>query len=145
MAKSEGLLRYHEGQKFREYWTSRSLSTNRHLSDPIGCFLKEHNLPGLQQWVSSKGAETKNELFKLRRGPRHEPIYSVILILLVEYPVREESYMGIAKWLIQNVGVPVDGVDVLGTSALMRAISMKPYLHIDFAELPADAGAQINR
>lgn len=49
------------------------------------------------------------------------------------------------QWLVVEAKIPVDGIDIAGTTALMYAISTKPYLEIGFAEILLAGGADINK
>lgn len=59
------------------------------------------------------------------------------------WPDRREKLLDVVRWLI-CIGVPVDGMDLSGTTALSHSISTKPALDIEFAQLLIDAGGDIN-
>lgn len=60
------------------------------------------------------------------------------------YPHLRSQLLAVTRYLISEAQVPVDGIDLSGTSALMHSISTKPYLDLEFAQLLLEAGADIN-
>lgn len=59
------------------------------------------------------------------------------------WPDRREKLLDVVQWLI-SIGVPVDGKDLSGTTALSHSISTKPAFDPEFAQLLINAGGDIN-
>jgi MYND finger len=59
------------------------------------------------------------------------------------WPVRREKLLDVARWLV-SIGVPVDGKDLSGTTALSHSISTKPAFDPEFAEMLIHANGDIN-
>lgn len=80
----------------------------------------------------------------MRWGPTSVPIYNLLLLLTIIFPDNYSQHLEIARWLSTVAGVSVDGCDLSGTSALSHAISTKPSLDPDFAQVLYDAGGDVN-
>ena len=86
-----------------------------------------------------------DELYALRWGPTRVPIYDFLLLSTIMRPESRQSYLAIARWLVETVGVPVDAPDLSGTRALSHAISTKPFFDRDYAQIMLDAGGDVNQ
>lgn len=86
-----------------------------------------------------------SELYCLRFGPIELPLYTVILHLMYAYPGSRGEFLKLAEFLARECKVPVDAVDLAGSSALMHAINTKPYYDEAFASIMTSADAKINR
>ena len=86
-----------------------------------------------------------SELYCLRFGPIELPLFTVILHLIYAYPGTRAEFLKLAEFLAKDCKVPVDAVDLAGSSALMHACNTKPYYDEQFAEIMRRANAKINR
>jgi hypothetical protein len=59
-------------------------------------------------------------------------------------PPFRTAYVNIARFLIEEAKVPVDGTDLSGTTALSHCFSTKPGLDFEYAQLLYDAGGDVN-
>ena len=94
--------------------------------------------------LSNDTSAAAQELFTKKWGLTQLPVFNIILMLLTMNPSSRSSYAAITEYLINTAQVPVDGTDISGTTAMMHAISTKPYLDPAFAQILYEAGAQIN-
>ena len=86
------------------------------------------------------------ELFSLRLAPYFTPIYMLLSYAIndaVDDGVNPEKLIEIAKWLIDEIKVPVSGTDILGDTAIMEA-APKGFRDSGFSDLLIKAGADIN-
>jgi hypothetical protein len=79
-----------------------------------------------------------------RWGPTQVPIYNCLLLATVLRPTNRQKVLDVVRWLI-SIGVPVDGKDLSGTTALAHSVSTKPTFDPEFAQLLIEAGGDINR
>ena len=121
------------------------------LNDEYGLLLRRGKLEPLKahfqarvEALSNNVSTAAHELFTRNWGPTKLPVFNIILMLITLNPSSRSSYIAITEYLISNAKVPVDGTDLSGTTALMHAISTKPYLDPAFAQMLYDVGAQIN-
>lgn len=84
-----------------------------------------------------------NELYTLRWGPTQVPIFNLLGLFRIIRPDRKAPYFDIARFLIGK-GVPVDGKDLSGTTALSHSFSTKPGFDFEYAQLLYDAGGDVN-
>jgi MYND finger len=78
-----------------------------------------------------------------RWGPTHTPIFNCLLCATLIWPDRREKLLDVVRWLI-SIGVPVDGKDLSGTTALSHSLSTRPAFDPEFAQMLIDAGGDIN-
>ncbi|GBE90059.1 hypothetical protein SCP_1800810 [Sparassis crispa] len=84
------------------------------------------------------------ELFALHWGPTRVPIYNLLLLSTLIYSPCRSKHLAIARWLITEAEVPVDGTDLSGSTALYHAISTKPSFDTEYGQILHDAGASVN-
>lgn len=84
------------------------------------------------------------ELYKLYWGPTRVPIFDLMLLAILIVPRCRERHLEITRWLLNEAKVPVDGKDLSGSNAICHAISTKPAVDLEFAQILYDAGADIN-
>ncbi|KAJ7680078.1 hypothetical protein B0H17DRAFT_1161217 [Mycena rosella] len=89
-------------------------------------------------------ASAAQEIYALCWGPTLLPIYLFLLHLRALFPGNAAIYLEIARFLIQTARVPIDGADVSGSQALSIAISTKPLVDFEYAQLLYDAGGDVN-
>jgi hypothetical protein len=89
-------------------------------------------------------AATAQELYGLTWGPTRVPIYGLLGLMRIIYPERGAMHLTVARWLIETAKVPVNAPDLSGTLAVSHAISTKPALDTEYAQLLFDAGGDLN-
>ncbi|KAF8992360.1 hypothetical protein BDQ17DRAFT_1369607 [Cyathus striatus] len=100
--------------------------------------------------VDAEDAEEKAKsdirewIYKKRWGPTGVPIYNLLGQASIHIADFRSSFIGIAKFLIDTVEVPVDGKDYSGTTALSHCFSTKPAFDLEYAQLLYDAGGDVN-
>ena len=95
--------------------------------------------------VEKEGIEAvRKSLASVRYGRGKIPIFNYILQLAYTDPRRHTYYIEATRFLALDAKVPVDSTDLSGTTAFMYAISTKPYLDIEFADIMLEAGANVN-
>ena len=144
LKKSNDILSGPESQILRSYCSSEYLDVKHGLDDTVGKLLKNDDLAGLKAHLNSH-FNARLELWNQKWGPTKIPIYNVLLTLVYMQPERRQSRMEMVRYLADEAKVPVDGTDLAGSSALMYAISTKPYLDFEFADIMIGHEADINR
>lgn len=93
-------------------------------------------------------AEAAERVGALQWGPTKVPVFNVLLLASLIIPELRAAHLTLTRWLAAprpgGAGVPVDGRDLSGTTALAHSISTKPALDEEFAQVLYDAGADIN-
>ncbi len=84
-----------------------------------------------------------DDLYKLRWGPTQVPLFNLLGLFRILNPDQKTLYFDVARFFI-NQGVPVDGKDLSGTTALSHSFSTKPASDFDYAQLLYDAGGDVN-
>ncbi|MCJ1245462.1 hypothetical protein MMC30_002666 [Trapelia coarctata] len=140
-----------DSQALRVFCTSEVLTPIRDFNDEYGRRIVNRRLEPFQahfqfrvEALSGDTAAAAHELSALKWGPTKQPIFTVVLMFLYLNPPARSTYIAIAEWLIKSAMVPVDSADLSGTTAMMHAISTKPYLDTTIAQILFDAGSQIN-
>ncbi|KAF8071500.1 hypothetical protein FPV67DRAFT_876281 [Lyophyllum atratum] len=155
------MLRGWESQRLRTYFTSICMEPSRDLDD-FGKVVASGNLSLVQMnflirvgdnlagTPDADGADViahaaaAKELYDLRWGPTKTPIYNLLGLMSIIVPSRRAIYMDIARFLIETAKVPVDGVDLSGTTALSHCFSTKPGFDFEYAQMLYDAGGDVN-
>lgn len=144
--KTRDMLKGMESQRLRTYCTSTCLEPQRDL-DIYGRLLFEGDVSLVRADFEFRVAKyrdaaqpdptacARRELAGLRWGPLSTPIYNVILLLTLMAPSRRPLLLEVARYLAHEARVPVDGVDMSGTTALAHAISTKPAFDPQYAEI----------
>jgi hypothetical protein len=89
-------------------------------------------------------AAAAKEIYTLRWGPTQVPVYNLLALFTILNPPLRTAYIKIARFLIEEAKVPVDGTDLSGTTALSHCFSTKPGLDFEYAQLLYDAGGDVN-
>ncbi|KAF8527973.1 hypothetical protein BU17DRAFT_81206 [Hysterangium stoloniferum] len=141
-----------ESQRLRTYFSTNCMTPSKDL-DQYGRTLFHGDLDGVKsdfegrlKNISTSGnvyAVAINQLFSLRWGPTQVPIYNCLLLATVLQPQTRQKVLDVVRWLI-DVGVPVDGKDLSGTTALGHSLSTKPTFDPEFATLLINAGGDVN-
>jgi len=84
------------------------------------------------------------DLFAIRWGPTKVPIFNLLGLFSLIVPQKRKTYLSIARYLIDEAKVPVDGTDLSGTTALSHSFSTKPSCDLEYAQMLWDAGGEIN-
>ncbi|GLB44728.1 putative MYND finger [Lyophyllum shimeji] len=161
LIKTDEMLSGWESQRLRTYFTSICMEPRRDL-DEYGRVLASGNLslvqtdfmlrvednlagpPDPDEANAIAHAAAAKELFDLRWGPTKTPIYNLLGLLSIMVPSRRADYLQIARFLIDTAKVPVDGVDLSGTTALSHCFSTKPGFDLEYAQMLYDAGGDVN-
>ncbi|KAF8214865.1 hypothetical protein K438DRAFT_1802263 [Mycena galopus ATCC 62051] len=169
LLKTQEILKGAESQRLRSFFTSECMEPARDL-DEYGISLAKGDVAYIKDdfarrvaRYSAKGSETPagpstsepapeltpeaaaaQELYGLTWGPTRVPIYGILGLMRIIYPARGSGHLAVARFLIETAKVPVDGPDLSGTLALSHAISTKPALDTEFAQLLFDAGGDLN-
>ncbi|KAI0750144.1 hypothetical protein C8Q80DRAFT_1166378 [Daedaleopsis nitida] len=84
------------------------------------------------------------QIYFKRWGPTRVPVYNLLLLSRLINEKKRPQHIEVAKWLIEDVQVPVDAKDLSGSTAMNHAISTKPSFDPEYAQLLYDAGADVN-
>lgn len=146
-----------DGMELRGWTQANPTAPSRDLKDPVGqTLLAAFNgeFDALQNYcemmIKQLGGDenaretVRQDMYAKRWGPSKTPVYSILLPALHMLPGKKEELLGIVKYLANDLKVPVDGKDVLGSTALFWAISTKPYVQPEFAQILFDAGGSVN-
>ncbi|KAI0926344.1 hypothetical protein AcV5_008834 [Taiwanofungus camphoratus] len=157
LLESNDFLKGVESQRLRTYFTSHCMEPSRDL-DEYGRAILYGDFPRvkadffsrLSRLIEKSGTEAAaraaaaQELFFRRWGPTRVPIYNLILLSTLLNSSARSKHLQVARWLLDEAKVPVDGTDLLGSPALYHAISTKPTFDPEYAQLLYDAGANVN-
>ncbi len=161
LKRSKGILKGQESLRLRQFCTSECMIPARDLDD-YGRLLSiaklelvqaenlrrvelvKQNKPASQEDSTLIQKEVAAEIYKMRWGPTEVPVFNLLGLFMLLCPDKRNAYMQIAKYLIDTVLVPVDAPDLSGTRALSHAISTKPALDLEYAQLLAAAGGDVN-
>ncbi|KAI4948406.1 hypothetical protein J4E91_005828 [Alternaria rosae] len=157
MINSDDQLAGMDGMELRGWSYKNPTVPSRDLKDPVGQTLLaifNQEFDALQNYVemmikqlggTEEARETlRKDLYAKRWGPTRTTIYGVLLPALHMMPNKKQELLGVAKYLANDLKVPVDGKDVVGSTALFWAISTKPYVQPEFAQILFDAGGSVN-
>ena len=139
-------------------WTQKNPTVpSRDLTDPVGqailaAFKGEFDAPKnyLETMIKGLGGTeearktVRDDVYAKRWGPTKTPIYGLLLPALHKLPNNKKELLDIARYLANDLKVPVEGKDVVGCTALFWAISTKPYVQPEFAQILFDAGGSVN-
>jgi hypothetical protein len=162
--KSDEMLCGAESQQLRGYCASVNLEPSRDLDD-FGTLLLRKQLSSIEQDFHSRveshikslaptpGNDDNtsyravqrvcDDLYKMRWGPTQVPIFSLLGQLRSIEPDQKSSFLDIALFFIEK-GVPVDGKDVSGITALVHSLSIKPISDLEYAQVLFEAGGEVN-
>ncbi|KAJ7857464.1 hypothetical protein B0H14DRAFT_2751205 [Mycena olivaceomarginata] len=168
LLKTNEILKGVESQRLRTFCTSECMEPGRDL-DTYGISLAKGELAQVKADFArrvarhaainpeSPGPSTTEppvkltpeaaaaqELYGLTWGPTRVPIYGLLGLMRIIYPERGAMHLAVARWLIQTAKVPVNAPDLSGTLAVSHAISTKPALDTEYAQLLFDAGGDLN-
>jgi len=157
LLESDDPLRGTESQRLRTFFTNSTIEPTRDL-DAYGGAVLAGNLDTIKADFSSRvsrllpeteseesaQAAAAQELYRLRWCKTRIPIFYLILLSRIILPRLRAKHLAVAKWLIDEAKVPVDGTDVTGAQAISHAISTKPAFDPEYAQILYDAGGDIN-
>ncbi|KAF9009830.1 hypothetical protein BDZ89DRAFT_1104536 [Hymenopellis radicata] len=161
LKRSKDILKGQENLRLRQFCTSECMIPARDLDDygrllsmanlelvqadnllRVELVKQNHSAPQADATLIQK--EVAAEIYKMRWGPTEVPVYNLLGLFMILFPGKRNAYMQIAKYLIDTVLVPVDAPDLSGTRALSHAISTKPALDLEYAQMLSDAGGDVN-
>ncbi|KAI0363850.1 hypothetical protein BV20DRAFT_1125987 [Pilatotrama ljubarskyi] len=128
-----------ESQRLRTYCSSNSLEPGRDL-DRFGQAVMMGHLDALKGIYEERLAHFRT-LATDEEAARSTAMKEISLKRWG--PTREEHHK-IARWLIEELKVPVDGMDFSGSTALHHAISTKPAFEPEYAQILYNAGGNVN-
>ncbi|KAF9448488.1 hypothetical protein P691DRAFT_39536 [Macrolepiota fuliginosa MF-IS2] len=152
-----------ESQRLRTFCTSEYMVPSRDLDD-LGRALYLGDLSSIEEDFNSRLTEcskstdpardvaslacesTKrvcDDFYKLRWGPTQVPIFNLLGLFRIIQPDHKDLYFNIARFFIKK-GLPVDGKDLSGTTALSHSFSTKPGFDFEYSQLLYDAGGDVN-
>ncbi|KAK5173029.1 uncharacterized protein LTR77_003151 [Saxophila tyrrhenica] len=149
LKNSHDVLSGMDSQALCTFCTSKSLDLETGLNAPYGRLLKASNPGKLRSDFSSRAATTSDaaaadELFALRWGPTAVPVYNVTLMFLYLHARQRARKLPLHRLLPRRLWRQGNGADMSGTTALMHAVSTKPYSEPAYAQLLLDGGGEIN-
>lgn len=146
-----------ESQRLRTYFSSQEMIPARDVNDPLGRAVLTGNLSAVKEVLAARTAvvtpdaastDVAQDVSTLQWGPTRVPIFNLILLCTILVPERRNGYLSVAKWLAaprpEGAGVPVDGRDLAGYTALMHSMSTKPSVDPELADILYAAGADTN-
>ncbi|PIL28117.1 hypothetical protein GSI_09768 [Ganoderma sinense ZZ0214-1] len=147
-----------ESQRLRTFFSSNGMEPSRDL-DMYGRYVMMGDLDALQllyadsiaahQRMGASDAAARSaatqEIYAKRWGPTRAPIYNLILLSSLIVPSTRPLHLALARWLIADARVPVDGTDLSGSTALHHAISTKPAFDAEYAQMLYDAGGSVTQ
>ena len=145
-----------ESQRLRLHFSSTTMIPARDL-DVFGRAVYEGDIATLKEmhankvagYVKSLGDEQAARaaamkwIYEMHWGPTQVPIYNLILLSTLLNSIRRPRHLQIARWLIDEVKVPIDGRDLCGSTALHHSISTKPAFDPEYAQILYDAGGSV--
>jgi hypothetical protein len=140
-----------DAMELRGFASQNPMVPSRDLTDPLGKAILAYSqgeFDAVKKHVESQDkdkADIVKEMYGKRWGPTRIPIYNVILSFFVHTPQHKQKLLDLTRYLAIELKVPVDGTDVLGSSALYWSISTKPYTEPEFAQILFDAGVVVNQ
>ncbi len=153
---SDEMLSGVESQRLRTYFSQNCMEPSRDL-DIYGRHVMMGDIDTIRRLYldsitehrskcnsddAARSAATQ-EIYQKRWGPPRVPIYNLILLSTIILPSARKEQMGIARWLIDEAKVPVDGKDLSGSTALHHTISPKPAFDPEYAQMLYDAGDSV--
>ncbi|TFK93793.1 hypothetical protein K466DRAFT_510948 [Polyporus arcularius HHB13444] len=156
LMKTNEILSGAESQRLRTFFSSNCMEPSRDL-DVFGGAVMMGDLDGLRLMHAESVARYRlssatdeaarasaaQEIYRMRWGPTRVTIYNLVLLCTLINPSRRTQHLQVARWLIDEVKVPVDGVDLSGSTALHTSISTKPAFDPEYAQMLYDAGGVV--
>ncbi|KAI1788693.1 hypothetical protein LXA43DRAFT_1063448 [Ganoderma leucocontextum] len=153
LLKTDEMLSGAESQRLRTFFSTNHMEPSRDL-DMYGRYVMMGDLETIQLLYNDSIVEHRSkcdtdntarsaatqEIYHKCWGPTRVPIYNLILLSTLILPPSWKEHLEIARWLIDEAKVPVDGKDLSGSAALHHAISTKPTFDPEYAQMLYDAG-----
>ncbi|CCL99798.1 uncharacterized protein FIBRA_01822 [Fibroporia radiculosa] len=133
LLQSDEPLKGAESQRLRSYFTSNRMEPSRDLDD-LDRVIFKGNLDLVKDTFT---ALAPSHIPRLPPRKRRAQQLQKAYIKCDGVP----RHFGIARWLIAEAKVPVDGTDLSGSQAIYHAISTKPAFDPEYAQILYDAGA----
>ena len=137
-----------ESQRLRTYFSNNRMEPSRDL-DAFGRAVMMGDLVTLKRMYEESLAKYGNasaaaqEIHRMHWGPTRVTIYNLILLCTLIRPPLRPQHLQVARWLIDEVKVPVDGIDLSGSTALHHSISTQPAFDPEYAQMLYDAGGVV--
>ncbi|KAH4065908.1 MYND-type zinc finger protein samB [Parastagonospora nodorum] len=153
LQNSKDQLKGMDAMELRGWASQNPLVPARDLSDSLGTALLatfQGQDDAVKIYLDGQSAEkgkdaVVKEVYAARWGPTQIPILNVVLLAVHHTPGDKQPLLDLTRYLVGELGVPVDGTDVTGASALYWSISCKPFSEPDFAQILFDAGGSVNQ
>ena len=154
--QSNDPLKGAEAARLRQWFSEHRMVPNRDLKDDFGRAVLLGQLDVIQEDISKRikkhaengesdpRAATVRDIYNMRWGPTQVPVFNLILLSTLLCKQMREEHLKIARFLITDMKVPVDGTDLSGAQALYHAISTKPAFDPEYAQILYDAGGDVN-
>ncbi|KAM5544833.1 hypothetical protein V8D89_001731 [Ganoderma adspersum] len=158
LLKTNEILSGAESQRLRTFFSHNCMEPSRDL-DMYGRYVMMGDLEAIQLLYADSVASHRSscdsdaaarsaatgEIYRKRWGPTRVPIYNLVLLSTLIVPSARPAHLALARWLIADARVPVDGTDLSGSTALHHAISTKPTFDPEYAQMLVDAGGSVTR
>ncbi|KAH9920638.1 uncharacterized protein B0H18DRAFT_589741 [Fomitopsis serialis] len=126
--------------------------------DPYGVIIFSGDVPGVRddfaervsRLLATSSSEedarkaAAQEIYKCSWGPTRVPVYDLILLARLILGDSQPHLLDVARFLISEAKVPVDGVDLSGSQAIYHCVTTKPAFDPEFAQILYDAGGDVN-
>jgi len=112
--------------------------------DAVKQVIRDRTYAHSQSGAPDPRAAVVREIYEKRWGPTQVPIFNLILLSTLLLPPMRAEHLRAARFLIDEVKVPVDGTDLSGAQAIYHAISTKPTFDPEYAQILHDAGGDVN-
>ncbi|KZT66485.1 hypothetical protein DAEQUDRAFT_758710 [Daedalea quercina L-15889] len=145
-----------EAGRLRQWFSSHHMTPATDLKDDFGravffglLDVLQEDIIGQTQKHVQRGAPdpraaTVRDIYAMRWGPTQVPVFNLILLSMLMLPSMRAQHFAVARFLITDMKVPVDGTDLSGAQALYHAISTKPAFEPEYAQLLHDVGGDVN-
>ncbi|KAH8094506.1 hypothetical protein BXZ70DRAFT_361519 [Cristinia sonorae] len=156
---SDEQLRGMESMLLRTFTTSECMEPRRDLDD-YGRTLFYGDLKAVKADFARRVAAARDEsdrplpekeatraaaqqIYELHWGPTRVPVFDLLFLATMIVPGKRAEILAVTKWLAIEAKVPVNGLDLSGSTATHHTISTKPGLDLEFAQILYDAGGDV--
>ncbi|KAH9841136.1 uncharacterized protein C8Q71DRAFT_846309 [Rhodofomes roseus] len=156
LIKSDDPLKGVEAARLRRWFSSNKMIPLRDLTDDFGSAVLFGRLEVVQADILARmhkhaqrstpdpRAAVVRDIYEMRWGPTQVPIFNLILLSTLLVPAMRPQQLAVARFLINEMKMPVDGRDLSGATGLYHAISTKPAFDPEYAQILVDAGGDVN-
>ncbi|KAI0788284.1 hypothetical protein C8Q74DRAFT_1367032 [Fomes fomentarius] len=157
LLKTDDTLSGAESQRLRLHFSSARMIPPPWFDDSFGNAVYTGDLTTLKKLHADKltghlkasgneeaaRAATVKDIYEMRWNMTGMPIFDVILLSITFNSRLRPSLLQTACWLIDDIGIPVDGRDLSGSTALHYAISSKRKFDAEYAQILYEAGGSV--